>query len=120
MGEKILFVDDDPNILNSFKRQLRKMYQISTASSGQDGLDLIKKKGPFAVVLADMKMPHMDGITFLKKVKELSPDSIRLMITGNADQKTAISALHEGNVFRFINNPFHRNAALCYPGCNKR
>jgi len=105
MGEKILFVDDDPNILNSFKRQLRKMYQISTASSGQDGLDLIKKKGPFAVVLADMKMPHMDGITFLKKVKELSPDSIRLMITGNADQKTAISALHEGNVFRFINKP---------------
>jgi len=68
-------------------------------------LDLIKQEGPFAVVISDMQMPEMNGITFLKQVQELSPGSIRLMLTGNADQQTAIDAVNEGNVFRFITKP---------------
>jgi response regulator RpfG family c-di-GMP phosphodiesterase len=105
VSEKILFVDDDPNILNAFKRQLRKQYQLTTASSGREGLELIRLEGPFSVVVADMRMPEMDGITFLKRVKEATPDSIRLMLTGNADQQTATDAVNEGNVFRFLNKP---------------
>lgn len=105
MSEKILFVDDDPNILNAFHRQLRKKFHLETASSGRKGLDMIEKKGPFSVVLADMRMPEMDGIAFLKKVREVTPDSVRLMLTGNADQQTAIDAVNEGNVFRFMTKP---------------
>lgn len=105
MSEKILFVDDDTNILSAFQRQLRKKYALNIASSGEQGLEIIKQEGPFAVVISDMQMPEMDGITFLKKVQELSPGSIRLMLTGNADQQTAIDAVNEGNVFRFITKP---------------
>ncbi len=105
MSDKILFVDDDPNILNAFKRQLRKQYDLTTAGNGREGLEVIKQEGPFSVVVADMRMPEMDGVTFLKKVSELTPDSVRLMLTGNADQQTAIDAVNEGNVFRFLTKP---------------
>ena len=105
MTEKILFVDDDPNILSALQRQLRKNYSITIASSGKQALEVIKEDGPFAVVMSDMQMPEMDGVSFLKKVQEISPNSIRLMLTGNADQQTAINAVNEGNVFRFITKP---------------
>jgi len=103
--EKILFVDDDPNILEAIKRQLRRQFKIETASSGREGLELLRHKGPFAVVVADMRMPEMDGIRFLQSVQEDAPQSTRLMLTGNADQQTAIDALNEGNVFRFMTKP---------------
>jgi response regulator RpfG family c-di-GMP phosphodiesterase len=105
VSEKILFVDDDVNILNAFQRQLRKQFLLQTASSGYEGLKLLKEEGPFAVVVADMRMPVMDGIAFLKQVQEITPDSVRLMLTGNADQKTAIDAVNEGKVFRFLTKP---------------
>ena len=105
MSEKILFVDDDINILNAFQRQLRKQFLLQTASSGDEGLNLLKEQGPFAVVVADMRMPVMDGINFLKQVQETAPDSVRLMLTGNADQKTAVDAVNEGKVFRFMTKP---------------
>jgi response regulator RpfG family c-di-GMP phosphodiesterase len=105
MSEKILFVDDDINILNAFQRQLRKQFMLQTASSGEEGLKVLKEEGPFAVVVADMRMPVMDGISFLKQVQETAPASIRLMLTGNADQKTAIDAVNEGRVFRFMTKP---------------
>ena len=65
----------------------------------------MKTMGPFAVVIADMRMPKMNGIEFLKVVQEESPHTIRLMLTGNADQQTAIDAVNEGEVFRFMNKP---------------
>ncbi len=105
MSEKILFVDDEPNVLNAYKRQFRKQFLIITASSGREGLEVIEKEGPFSVVVADMQMPKMDGITFLKKVQQKAPNSVRLMLTGNADQQTAIEAVNEGNVFRFLTKP---------------
>lgn len=105
MSEKILFVDDDPNILSAFRRQLHKQFDINTANSGREGLTLMRTEGPFAVVIADMRMPEMDGIQFLKTAQEESPDCIRLMLTGNADQQTAIDAVNEGEVFRFLTKP---------------
>ena len=105
MSEKILFVDDEPNILDAIKRQLRKKFQLATATSGREGLEVIQKEGPFSVIVADMQMPEMNGIAYLKKVQENAPDRVRLMLTGNADQQTAIDAVNEGNVFRFMNKP---------------
>src|SRR4051812_10280575 len=96
-GSRILFVDDDPNILAGYQRTLRKRYSVATALSADEGLALIESDGPFAVVVADMQMPGTNGIQFLRKAQEKAPDSIRLMLTGNADQKTAIDAVNEGH-----------------------
>jgi response regulator RpfG family c-di-GMP phosphodiesterase len=105
MTDKILLVDDDPNILAACKRALRKQFCIETAQGGEEGLRLIQKDGPFAVVVADMGMPGMDGVQFLSRVKESAPDSVRMMLTGNADMRTAVDAVNEGNIFRFLTKP---------------
>lgn len=105
MNEKILFVDDDPNILQGYQRSLRKILRIDTALGGEEGLAAIAKTGPYAVIISDMRMPGMDGVQFLSKVKEIAPDSVRMMLTGNADMNTAIDAVNEGNIFRFMTKP---------------
>ena len=105
MTEKILFVDDEENILHSIKRELRKRFQIVTAGSGAEALAILKKEGPFAVIVSDMRMPVMDGIQLLTAVKDIHPDTVRLMLTGNADQGTAIEAVNKGAIFRFLNKP---------------
>ena len=68
MSEKILYVDDDPNILAAYKRILRNRFQVETAPGGKEGLEVIAGGGPFAVVISDMRMPEMDGVEFLAKV----------------------------------------------------
>jgi response regulator RpfG family c-di-GMP phosphodiesterase len=102
---QILFVDDDTNILQGYQRQLRNAYAVTIAAGGRQGLEAIAKTGPFAVVVADMRMPEMDGVQFLARVKEQSPDTVRIMLTGNADQGTASEAVNQGHIFRFLNKP---------------
>jgi response regulator RpfG family c-di-GMP phosphodiesterase len=102
---KILFVDDDPNIIAGFQRTLRKQFAFDTALSGAEALELLKAKGPYAVVVADMRMPGMEGIELLERVREAAPDTVRVMLTGNADQQTAVDAVNRGQVFRFLNKP---------------
>ncbi len=107
MNYKILCVDDDGNILEGFKRRLKKRFHLDTALSGHEGLKAISEKGPYALVISDMRMPGMDGIQFLSKVGELAPDTVRAMLTGNADMETAINAVNEGQIFRFLTKPCH-------------
>ncbi|PCJ87364.1 MAG: hypothetical protein COA54_05620 [Thiotrichaceae bacterium] len=105
MSEKILFVDDEANVLSALKRQFRKQYAVSTAESGANGLQKIAKEGPYAVIISDMQMPEMNGIQFLQVAQQMAPESVRLMLTGNADQKTAIDAVNKGCVFSFYTKP---------------
>ena len=102
---RILFVDDDANILSGFRRTLHKRFTVVTSTSGAEGLDRLAKDGPFAVVVADMQMPGMNGIEFLRRAQTLAPDTVRLMLTGNADQKTAADAVNQGHVFSFLTKP---------------
>ena len=102
---KVLFVDDEQNILDSYRASLRKRYTVETALGPGEGLRAVKENGPYAVVVSDLKMPKMDGITFLSKVNEMSPDTVRVMLTGHADLQSAISAVNEGSVFRFLTKP---------------
>jgi response regulator RpfG family c-di-GMP phosphodiesterase len=102
---KILFVDDDRNILNSFRRNLRKEFIIETADNGNQGLDVIKRKGPFTVVVSDLRMAGMDGIKFLTKVREFNPDTVRILLTGFADVQSAISAVNQSNIYRLLSKP---------------
>ena len=105
MAYKILVVDDEIVICSVIKEVLRNKYQVETALSVKRGFEIISELGPFAVIIADLRMPIMDGIQFLTKVKEYTPNSIRIIFTGKADLKAAINAINEGNVFRFLIKP---------------
>ena len=105
MNTQILIVDDDPNILNAFRRQLRKKFNLDFAEGGTIGIEKIEQHGPYAVVVSDMQMPEVNGLEFLCQVRERHPNTVRMMLTGNADQKTATDAVNEGQIFRFINKP---------------
>lgn len=105
MSNRVLLVDDDPNILAALQRQLRKKADIQTAPSGAAGLEILKSGDPFAVVVTDYCMPEMNGIEFLSKVRRISPDSVRMLLTGSADLAAAIQAVNQGNIFRFLTKP---------------
>lgn len=103
---KILFVDDDKDILNSLKRQMRKEdFQVVTANSGKDALSILEKES-FPVIVSDERMPEMSGVELLKQVKKIYPDSIRMILSGYADSKTIIDAINQGEIYRFIAKPW--------------
>jgi len=106
MNEKILFVDDDLNILHSFKRNLRKHFNIATASGGEEGLEKLTQDGPFAVVVSDMRMPGMNGTQFLSQVREKYPNIVRILLTGQADMKDAIEVVNQGQIHQFLTKPY--------------
>jgi sigma-B regulation protein RsbU (phosphoserine phosphatase) len=105
MEDKILFVDDDAMVLSGLKRQLRNQFNIETALSGKEALKIIEAKGPYAVVVSDFLMPGMNGIELLSRVRDTSPETVRMMLTGSSDMKTAIKAVNEGNIFQFHLKP---------------
>lgn len=105
MTHKILFVDDDANILAALQRQFRKIYQVDTAQGGSQGLGAVSQNGPYAVIVSDFRMPGMDGVEFLSKLQDVAPDSVRMMLTGHADLHTAMEAVNEGHIFRFLTKP---------------
>jgi len=105
MSERILCVDDEPNVLSAYKRSLRGQFKIETATGGEAALELLRGGAVYAVIVSDMRMPGMDGIQFLTQVRNLAPESVRMMLTGNADQQTATDAVNEGQIFRFLTKP---------------
>jgi len=105
MSEKILLVDDDANILDGYRRSLSREFLMETAMGGPQALKLVTGNGPYAVVVSDMRMPGMDGIQLLSRIKAHSPDTVRIILTGNADMDVAVHAINEGNIFRFLNKP---------------
>jgi response regulator RpfG family c-di-GMP phosphodiesterase len=105
MLPRVLCVDDEPNVLNGLARQLHRRFEIVTAIGGAAGLQTIKEQGPFAVVVSDLRMPGMDGIAFLRSVREAAPEAVRVLLTGQADLSAAIAAVNEGHIFRFLSKP---------------
>lgn len=106
---RILFVDDDPLILDGFARIVYREFDASVAEGPEVGLEKVKKQGPFAAVVSDMRMPVMDGAEFLAQVRTLAPDTIRVMLTGYTDMEAAMRAVNEGRIFRFLNKPVTAN-----------
>jgi response regulator RpfG family c-di-GMP phosphodiesterase len=102
---KVLLVDDDENILYGYKRNLRSNYQIHIAKSAAEALKLIAEIENLAIVVSDFNMPEMNGIEFLSEVMKKNQNIIRILLTGNADLKVAMTAVNEGNIFRFLTKP---------------
>jgi DNA-binding NtrC family response regulator len=105
MTNQILFVDDDRRALDGYKRLLRSVFEVETASSGMQGLAAIQVLGPFAVVVSDMRMTGMNGAEFLARVRELAPQTVRIVLTGYRDLNRAIEAVNDGQIFRYLNKP---------------
>jgi response regulator RpfG family c-di-GMP phosphodiesterase len=105
MNERVLFVDDEPQVLEGIQRSLRKQVDLQTATSGVEGLRLLKEAGPFALVVSDMRMPNMNGAQFLAKAREQNPDTVRMILSGQADLQATIAAVNEGHIYRFLNKP---------------
>jgi response regulator RpfG family c-di-GMP phosphodiesterase len=106
-SETILLVDDETNVLSSLSRTLfeEDFGEIFIAQNGSDALEIIKKNPDMAVVISDFHMPGMNGIDLLVKIRELSPDTTRILLTGAADLDMALNAVNKGNVFRFLLKP---------------
>ncbi len=108
MRERILLVDDDSNVLDGYRRSLSREFLIETAAGPDEALVLLEQKEPYAVIVSDMRMPGMNGIQLLSSVKTSSPETVRVILTGNADMETAIEAINEGSIFRFLIKPCAR------------
>jgi response regulator RpfG family c-di-GMP phosphodiesterase len=104
-NERILLVDDEQRVLDGLQRTLQAEFSTQIANGPQEALEAITADGPFAVVVSDLRMPFMDGVQFLSRVKAIAPDSIRIMLTGQADTNAAIASVNEGAIFRFLTKP---------------
>jgi response regulator RpfG family c-di-GMP phosphodiesterase len=104
MTAKILCVDDEPNILEGLQRNLFEHFDVYTAQSGAEALQLLENE-TFEVIISDMRMPEMDGAELLKRVRKLAPNMTRILLTGHADVNSAMSAINDGHIFRFLLKP---------------
>jgi DNA-binding response OmpR family regulator len=102
---RVLFVDDEPHLLEGIKRALQKHVDLETASSGADGLLKLRDADQFALVVSDMRMPNMNGVQFLAKVRAHAPHVVRMILSGQADLDATIAAVNEGHIFRFLSKP---------------
>ncbi len=104
---KILCVDDEPNVLNSLRRLfLDEDYTVITASSAQEGLGILRDER-VQIVISDYRMPNMNGVEFLKEVCTHWPDTVRIVLSGYADTASIVSAINEGQVYKFIPKPWN-------------
>jgi response regulator RpfG family c-di-GMP phosphodiesterase len=101
----VLCVDDEPRVLHALGLHLRQRYTLLTSTSGAEGLDRLRVEGPIEVIVSDMRMPGMDGAAFLAKAREISPDSVRILLTGDTDIAAAMAAVNHGQLFRFLLKP---------------
>ena len=109
---RVLFVDDEPLVLEGLRRTVHTEFLADLAGGAEEGLAKLEKHGPYPVVISDMRMPGMDGAKFLAIVRTISPDSIRVMLTGSNDMETAARAMNEGQIFRFLTKPVTANTLL--------
>ncbi len=102
---RILCVDDEPRVLAALARQLHQSFTVVTAESGAAGLERLAAEEPFTVLISDMRMPIMDGAAFLAAARQQAPDTVRILLTGQADLNDAATAVNKGGIFRFLQKP---------------
>ncbi|SYZ71908.1 hypothetical protein TRIP_C20023 [Candidatus Zixiibacteriota bacterium] len=103
----VLLVDDEPNVLKSLKRlMIDTDYQILTAESGEEGLKILDREN-IHLVISDYRMPGMNGVEFLKKVKDRFPETMRLILSGFADATAIVDAINDGQVYKFMPKPWN-------------
>jgi diguanylate cyclase (GGDEF)-like protein len=102
---KILCVDDEAQVLEGLSLQLGRRYEVHTALSGAEALEILQREDRFAVLISDMRMPRMDGATFLARARTVAPNAARILLTGQTDLRSAIAAVNEAQVLKFLSKP---------------
>lgn len=110
MTYKILIVDDEPANLRTLARLFRDQYQVLTAGSGTEALDILDQHD-VALLITDQRMPGMTGIELLKKTVSLRPQMVRMILTGYTDVEALVEAINCGEVYRYVTKPWN-NAEL--------
>ena len=104
--EGVLFVDDERHILSSLKRLIKPLkLNVFTAESGKQGLEILAEN-KVDLIVSDMRMPEMDGATFLTEAKNVQPEALRILLTGYADIESTVKALNKGEISRYISKPW--------------
>jgi len=115
---RVLFVDDEPAMLESLRRAVRRDFEADVASGADEGLDYLRYGGPYSIVLSDMRMPGMDGVEFLATVRTISPESVRVMLTGCDEIGVARRAVNDGGIFKFLSKPVPSDVLMeCLRAC---
>src|ERR671918_2048642 len=99
---KILVVDDEPANLRTLERLFREDYDVLTASSGADAVELLQQHEDIALLMTDQRMPEMTGIELLKKTVLLRPRMVRMILTGYTDVDALVEAINSGQVYRYV------------------
>ncbi len=102
---KVLYVDDEVNNINSFKATFRRDFEVYTALSGKEGLELLKSN-EINIIITDQRMPEMTGVEFLVEVVKDFPDTIRILLTGYADINAVIEAVNKGSIYYYLSKPW--------------
>jgi response regulator RpfG family c-di-GMP phosphodiesterase len=102
---KVLFVDDDERIVNALRALFRQEYQVFTATSGEAALEIVNRGG-LQVVVSDQRMPGLTGVELLRKVREIQPNAVRMLLTGYADLQALVGSINEGEIFRYVKKPW--------------
>jgi signal transduction histidine kinase len=102
---RILIVDDDAHVPAALAAQLHERFDIVCATSGAEALERMREAGPFPVVVSDMRMPELDGAQLLARIRQIDPDTVRLLLTGHADFAAAVRAVNDGHIFRLLTKP---------------
>ena len=102
---KILFLDDEERILNALGALFRYKYQVFTATTGEQALNILRRCHVH-VVVSDQRMPGMTGVEFLRQAKAVSPNTVRILLTGFSDLSAIIDSVNDGEVYRFLNKPW--------------
>ncbi|MCB1715047.1 MAG: response regulator [Candidatus Competibacteraceae bacterium] len=108
MTTNILFVDDETFVLRSMKRLFGSMYNVFTAASGQEAIDVVTNND-IQVVVCDQRMPGMIGVEALRQIKEISPNTMRILLTGYSDLDAVIRSVNDGEIFRYVTKPWNND-----------
>ena len=103
--ENVLIVDDDEILLDGLKSILHKNFNVKTVSNSEDAINALNSSGPYAIIVSDLKMSGLNGIEFLEKSREISPFSIRILLTGYAETESTIQAINQCEIFRLRTKP---------------
>lgn len=102
---KILCVDDESHVLEGFRVNLRKLFEVHTSTDGRQAIEMLLRDGPFAVIVCDLRMPNIGGVEVLSEAARRAPQTVRMMLTGQADLPTAMAAINDGRIFRLLLKP---------------